>query len=369
LELVGAERDAAHSPKTADGDVEMIGRYGWLGLVLALLVGCAPVVHRPLVPVTPVPTPTPHPIRLPADDAPHNDLTEWWYYTGHLTATDGQQYGFEFVIFQVERKDAPIYYAAHFAITDHQRREFHYDQRTWTVAKAPTSFDIGTDGWRMSGNGQVNALKASMPSYAIDLTITPLKPPTFHGNDGVVSFGPAGDSYYYSDTRLAVEGSVDDHGVPRKVQGIAWKDRQWGNFVTGTGGWDWFSVQLDDGTDLMLFLLRGPLGQTSPAYGTLVPPDGPAVPLKVDAAHVAVADHWTSPHTDAIYPSGWSIDLPANGMQLELTPVLRDQELDTRATTGQIYWEGEVAIHGENLGRPVTGQGYVELTGYAKGKT
>lgn len=345
----------------------MSGRYLWLGLLVALLVGCASTPHRPLEPATPAATPTPRPIRLPADDAPHADLTEWWYYTGHLDSADGQQYGFEFVVFQVERQDAPVFYAAHFAITDHQRQQFHFDQRSWTLARAPASFALGTGDWQMTGDGTFDALKASMPGYAIDLKVSALKAPTLHGNDGVVSFGPAGDSYYYSDTRLAVQGSIVDHGIPRKVQGLAWKDRQWGNFLTVAGsGWDWFSIQLSDGTDLMLFLLRGSIGQVSPAYGTLVSTDGASETLPPGAARVAVIGHWTSPHTGAVYPANWSIDLPDQRMQLKIKPVLPDQELDTRASTGQVYWEGEVTIDGQNQGHSVNGQGYVELTGYAK---
>lgn len=366
---MGTPRDPTDPAKTPRGGIQMIARFLALGLALVLLVGCAPVVHHPLVPVTPLPTSTPRPIRLPVDDAPHDDLTEWWYYTGHLATADGQHYGFEFVIFQVERQNAPIYYAAHFAITDPQRREFHYDQKSWTLARAPTTFDIGTDSWSMAGDGYTDTLRATMPGYGINLTVSALKPPTFHGKDGVVSFGPAGDSYYYSTTRLAVEGSIDDHGLRRAVRGVAWKDRQWGNFLTvAGGGWDWFSVQLSDGSDLMLFLLRGPLGETSPSYGTLVPADGPSVELQPGAAGVTVTGHWTSPRTHAIYPSGWTLDLPDRRMQLQVQPVLPDQELDTRSSTGQVYWEGEVTIEGQDLGQPVTGQGYVELTGYASSR-
>ena len=345
----------------------LVRRHGWLLLVLAVLNSCASTVHQPLRPVTPVPTPTPQPIRLPADDAPHAVLTEWWYYTGHLTSHDGQQYGFEFVVFQIQRVGAPIFYAAHFAITDHQRRQFHYDQRSWTLAEMPSRFAVGTGGWQMAGEGSIDTLKASMPEYAVDLRVSPVKAPALHGNNGVISFGADGDSYYYSATRLAVEGTMSDHGVRRTVTGIAWKDRQWGNFLTLVGGgWDWFSIQLSDGTDLMLFLLRGALGEVSPAYGTLVNPDGSTESLAPGAARVNVTSHWTSPHTGATYPSGWSIDLPARGMQLQVVPILKDQELDTRASTGQVYWEGEATISGQSQGQKVTGQGYVELTGYAR---
>jgi predicted secreted hydrolase len=339
-------------------------------LLSGVLAGCAPSVQQPLHDVPPVPTPTPRPIRLPQDDAPHTDLTEWWYYTGHLLTVSGLRYGFELVVFQVARAGAPFYYAAHFAITDHQRRAFHFAQATWSLDHPPSSFDLEHGGWRISGDGHTDRLAAAMPDYAIDLRLEPRKPPTLHGMRGVVSFGPVGDSYYYSETRLDVAGTISDHGIRQTVTGRAWKDRQWGNFlVLNRGGWDWFSIQLDDGRDLMLFLLRGPLGEVTPAYGTLVLPSGVPQVLEPGAAVVAATGQWTSPRTGVRYPSGWSVSLPVQGLHLELRPVIPDQELDTRSSTGQIYWEGEVVIDGSSDGRPVAGQGYVELTGYAADRT
>ncbi len=341
-------------------------RLGLARLLLLLVVGCAAPPHQPLRDVTPVPTATPHPIRLPADDAPHGDLTEWWYYTGHLVATDGAAYGFELVVFQVQRQDLPALYAAHFAITDHQRREFHVDQKTWARDAAPTVFDLGVDSWQIRGAGASDLLKATTAGYTIELEVTPTKPPALHGENGVISFGPVGDSYYYSSTRLSVRGSVVDHGVRREVAGEAWKDRQWGNFLaTSGGGWDWFSLQLDDGTDVMLFLLRGPLGETSPAYGTLVAPDGTARALSPAEARVTVRGTWVSPHSGGRYPSGWTVAIPSQDLLIGVEPVLVDQELDTTSSTGQIYWEGEVTLAGAQRGKPLAGKGYVELTGYA----
>src|SRR5579883_2043280 len=169
----GDRRDAgfraASGRRTGFNTMSLIVRFARLLLLAAVLAGCASAPHRPLEPATPVPTATPHPIHLPADDAPHDDLTEWWYYTGHLDADGGQAYGFEMVIFQVERQGAPIFYAAHFAITDHQRREFHYAQRTWTADRAPATFDLRNGDWGMTGEGSFDALKATMPGYAIDL--------------------------------------------------------------------------------------------------------------------------------------------------------------------------------------------------------
>lgn len=335
-------------------------------MLAILLTACASYPHEPLRPATPVPTATPRPIVLPADDTPHQDLTEWWYYTGHLKAASGQQYGFEYVIFQIERAGAPPFYASHFAITDHQRGEFHYDQQTWTSQTIPTTFDLGNGSWTLQGSGTSDRLEATMPGYGIQLQVTPTKPPALHGTNGVVSFGPVGDSYYYSDTRLSVSGTVTDHGATETVTGEAWKDRQWGNFLaTQGGGWDWFSVQLSDGSDVMLFLLRGALGEVSPAYGTLVSADGKTSPLPAGAARVSATGQWTSPTSHATYPMGWTVDLPNQQLQLTLTPVLKDQELDAMKSTGEIYWEGEVTIAGTAAGEPVNGQGYVEMTGYA----
>lgn len=339
-------------------------------LFFQLLLACAPASPRPLVPATPLPTATLAPIRLPADDAPHNDLTEWWYYTGHLVAATGQRYGFEFVIFQIERAGAPVVYASHFAVTDHQRGVFRYDQKTWTRDEAPTSFNLGDSGWTLRGDGPSDTIGAAMPDYALALTVTPTKPPALHGGNGIISFGPVGDSYYYSDTRLAVKGALTDHGNRLEVTGEAWKDRQWGNFLvatdSGSGGWDWYSLQLTDGRDLMLFVLRDPSGKRTPAYGTLVDSDGHVRPLEASAARVEATGSWTSPRGGTTYPSGWTLLVPGAGLDLTLEPVLKDQELNVGASTGNSYWEGEVNVSGSGPGKPVRGEGYVELTGYAK---
>ena len=338
---------------------------GVLGLFL--LGACASYPHQPLRPATPVPTPLPWPIRLPADDTPHNDLTEWWYYTGHLSAASGASYGFELVVFQVERQDVPVVYAAHLAITDHQRKQFFYDQRTWSREQPPDRFDLGTDTWRMHAENGSDLLAGTLQDYAIDLRVTPVKPPALHGVNGIVSFGPAGDSYYYSSTRLSVQGTLTDHGASIPVSGEAWKDRQWGNFLTTRGGgWDWFSLQLNDGTDLMLFILRGTAGETLPVYGTLIGPDGTDETLGPDPASVASLGTWVSPHSHATYPSGWLVDVRGRDISVRADPVILDQELDTRRSTGQFYWEGEVTVSGQSHGNQVTGKGYVELTGYAQ---
>ncbi|HEX5570300.1 MAG TPA: carotenoid 1,2-hydratase, partial [Ktedonobacterales bacterium] len=162
------------------------------------------------------------PIRFPQDEAPHRDLTEWWYYTGHLNETtpDGRQhhYGFELVFFQGLRSDYPPTYAAHFAISDITRGEFHYDQRRLTEPNAPlpdgsstNGFQLSINDWSARGLNGHDHLQATMNNYAIALDLSELKPPTLHNGNGLISLGVAGVSYYYSRTRMALSGTLLDH--------------------------------------------------------------------------------------------------------------------------------------------------------------
>ena len=295
-------------------------------------------------------------------------LTEWWYYTGHLFTADGARYGFEYVIFQAERGAFPPYYAAHFAVTDNAGQRFVYDQRAGPDARRDTEagFSLDLDGWTMAGALGHDRLVADMAGFAIDLDLTAAKPPALHDGDGYVSFGPAGGSYYYSRTRVDVSGTLVVDGDPRSVTGEAWMDHQWGNFIqVGGGGWDWFSVQLDTGWDMTISLVRGLDGSLSAEYGTIVDPAGVAHHLAAEDIDVRVVETWTSPRSGAVYPAGWQIDLPTHDWSILLTPSLADQELQTQATTGVIYWEGEVVVKGVVAGKPALGLGYVELTGYA----
>ena len=151
-----------------------------------------------------------------------------------------------------------------------------------------------------------------------------------------------------------------------EVVGDAWFDHQWGDFISvGGGGWDWFAVNLDDGTDLTLSLVRAVDGTYPLAYGTLVEPDGAARHVDASAFAIEVTDRWTSPATGARYPAGWTISLPGEGLEIRLSPTVSQQELDTRATTGVVYWEGSQVVAAMRDGAPLGGQAYVELTGYA----
>lgn len=374
------------------------GRLGLLGAVLLSATACtggrpilaeAPAVH-PTAPPTVAPSATrpadPLPIVFPRDDAPHARLTEWWYYTGHLTAADGRHFGFESVVFRAERGTFPVSWASHLALTDETAGTFTYDQRTavgQTVdhSQPGRGFDlslpaIGADGllqpggptWTMSGEGDRARLTAASANagFGLDLALDgDGLPPMLHGADGWVDFGPAGGSYYYSRPRLAVTGTLDVGGRALAVTGLAWFDHQWGDFIAvGGGGWDWFAVDLDDGSALTLSLVRGADGRDALVYGTVMRPDGSVSHLTANDFQVQVLGRWTSPHTGAVYPAEWRITVPGQGLIVDLAPTVADQELDTRPSTGVVYWEGSQVVTATRDGRPLGGQAYVELTGY-----
>ena len=205
-----------------------------------------------------------------------------------------------------------------------------------------------------------------MPGYAIDLALESTKPAVLHDGDGYIAYGDGTASYYYSRTRLAVTGTLTVDGERQAVTGEAWMDHQWGDFETfEEGGWDWFALQFDDQTELMLYLIRDETGRVVLVDGSLVAADGTLTILDRDDFTLRETASWTSPHTGVTYPAGWTITLPAEDLVVDLTPTLADQELDTTATTGVIYWEGEVLVDARRAGQPLTGLGYVELTGYA----
>jgi predicted secreted hydrolase len=387
-----------------------------IGLVLSfVLAACtsgaagAPILANPtpvrpsIAPPSPAPSRAadPLPVVLPRDDAPHDRLTEWWYYTGHLYAADGARFGFEYVIFRAERGRFPTSWASHLAVTDERGDRFAYAQRQEiggqvdrsvpVDGRPATGFDLvltGTEpeapatgsprpAWTMSGsNGTDHLVAALAPDEAarttspgglgLDLRLAATKPAVLHDRDGWIDFGPAGGSYYYSRTAMTAGGTLTLDGRPVAVDGTAWFDHQWGDFISvGGGGWDWFAVNLDDGTDVTLSLVRDVDGSYPLIYGTIVGRDGAARHLERDAFEVTVTDRWRSPATGADYPAAWTVRIPSEDLTIELRPTVAAQELDTRATTGVVYWEGSQVVSASRAGAPLGGEGYVELTGYA----
>jgi predicted secreted hydrolase len=366
-----------------------------LVLLALVVVGCGggpvlanPPAEQPVATTAPKPSPTtaadPVPVVLPRDDAPHRRLTEWWYYTGHLVDEAGGHWGFEFVVFRAERGGFKVSWASHLALTDEASKRFLYAQRAeigpQVDASSASGFALsilgnGQSAWTMAGSAGVDKLHApatanevtgsgaGMP-FAIDLSLESRKPPALHDGDGWIDFGIAGGSYYYSRTDLAATGSIEVGGRRLAVSGGAWFDHQWGDFISVGGGWDWFAVNLGNGLDLTLSLVRDPRGGYAIVYGTLVRPDGSTKHLDRNAFTVETTAHWRSPATGIDFPASWRIAIPGEHLAIELTPTVADQELDTTATSGVVYWEGSQRVTATLNGRPVAGQAYVELTGY-----
>ncbi|HEY5628831.1 MAG TPA: lipocalin family protein [Candidatus Limnocylindrales bacterium] len=375
-----------------------------LALVAAACTGpvlANPPVAHPLSTAAPSTAPRPadpQPIVLPRDDAPHDRLTEWWYDTGHLVDETGAHWGFEFVVFRAERGGFPVSWASHLALTDEAGQRFQYAQRAEigpqvNVATGATpGFDLAIRGlnpadpstftrapWTMRGaSGDDHLAATALPAealgdpsggFGLDLTLHATKPAALHNGDGFVDFGPAGGSYYYSRTSMAAAGTLSVGAKTLRVTGSAWFDHQWGDFISvGGGGWDWYAINLGDGTDVTLSMVRAVDGTYPLVYGTLVSPSGSARRLSEDDFVVSVTKHWSSPRTGITYPAGWTVAIPSAGIVAHLTPSVPQQELDTWATTGVVYWEGSQRVAATVDGRAVTGQAYVELTGYAPTK-
>ena len=381
--------------------------------LLSACTGGSPILANPPAPRPSIPPPTsrpssvpdPLPIELPRDDGPHDRLTEWWYYTGHLVAGGPQAspvkrtFGFEFVIFRAERGAFPTSWASHLAITDEVGNAFHFAQRLEvgssvdrsprTADGTPTGFDLALTGidptdpstfdrpaWSMRGSDGLDHLTTAMsgaeataqgtPRLGLDLALAARKPPALHDRDGWIEFGPGGGSYYYSRTSMSATGRLALDDASYAVDGEAWFDHQWGDFISvGGGGWDWFAINLDDGTDLTLSLVRDADGSYPLVYGTLVDAQGASHHLDSSAFTVKATDRWASPRSGADYPAGWSIAIPGEDLTIDLRPTVADQELDTRATTGVVYWEGSQVVTAHRGGATLSGQAYVELTGYA----
>lgn len=327
----------------------------------------------------------PQPLHFPADQGPHNDYqTEWWYYTGNLETASGAHFGYQLTFFrralippsaQVARPSdwaTDQVYMAHLTLTDVQGgRHYAYQQLSRGAAGLAGAqadpYRVWLDDWSVqdSGGDQV-ALQAAMGQVKLDLNLHSLKAPVLQGDAGYSPKGPqpGNASYYYSLTRIATEGTVTVGGQSYQVTGLSWMDHEYSTSALGPNevGWDWFSLQLNDGSELMVFHLRLAGGQLSPfSSGTLIAPDGATRHLGPGDFDIQVTGHWRSPHTGATYPAGWVVSIPSAKLRLTVAPYLPDQENVLDYT----YWEGAVRVQGERDGNPVAGAGYVELTGYA----
>jgi len=314
---------------------------------------------------------------FPRDHGAHDEYTtEWWYYTGHLRAGE-RTYGFELTFFRVGISRAPAVTRwdlrnlslAHFAITDVDGHAFRYYEKLnrsspFTADAAEGRLDVFNEAWRATTlpDGAWRIV-AQSGGDAIDLTLRTRKPPAIHGENGVSvkAKEPGYASHYYSMTRLEASGTVNG----RRCTGQAWMDHEFGSskLRETQQGWDWFSVQLDNETELMLYLIRGTETTTS---GSLINADGSVIHLRAEQMRVEPLARWRSPKSGAVYPMGWRLFVPQFGIALTLQPVMNDQELVTRQSTQVTYWEGAVRASGSFANVAVRGEGYVEMTGYAR---
>lgn len=324
---------------------------------------------------------TPREFRFPADHGPHPEFrTEWWYYTGNLSTREGRRFGFQLTFFRSAlapamppRRSAWATrqaYLAHFTVTDAEGETFHSFER-WSrgavglAGSQGEPFRVWVEDWKAEAAGQAMRLVAWEDSVGLELTLQPGKPPVLQGDRGLSqkSTEVGNASYYYSLTRMPAAGTIRIRGERFEVTGLAWMDREWSTSGLGEGqiGWDWFALQLDDGYDLMLYRLRRQDGSADPSSsGTLIGRRGESRRLKLGAFELEPLDTWESPRSGARYPSRWRVRIPSEDLELTLTPLLRDQELEVSIR----YWEGAVEAAGTRRGRPVRGRGYVEMTGY-----
>jgi len=324
--------------------------------------------------------------RFPMDYGTHeSSRDEWWYYTGNLHDGRGRRYGFELTFFRVGIQphlpggspwDIDDLYFAHLAVTDAAGGAYYHVDRTGRAALGAASAATGdervsVDQWsaRRFADGR-HVLRAQASDIDLRLALTPRKPAVVNGLDGVSRKGACRGcaSHYYSFTDLAASGSLSLPTGTVAVSGSAWNDHEWGSadLEAGVVGWDWFSVQLAGGRELMLYVLRRADGSAIPqSSGTLVDSAGRSTFLPLAKFSVTPLGSWTSPHSQALYPAGWRIRLASYRADLTVAPLLADQEFDATHSTGGYYWEGACSVSGTFGGKPVSGYGYTELTGYA----
>lgn len=326
---------------------------------------------------------SPRAFEFPRDHGPHPEYrNEWWYVTGNLDNERGRRFGFELTIFRFALTPAAVVtdsgwrtnqvYMAHLAVTDADGERFFVAERfsrgaLGLAAAQAEPFRVWIDDWYIGDDGTGGSwrLRAADDEVAIDVGLRALKAPVLNGVEGLSqkSAEVGNASYYYSVTRLDTAGTLRIGDDNFTVSGLSWMDREWSSSALSAdqAGWDWFALQLSDGSDLMFYNIRKTDGQQDAnSAGTWVGKDGRVEHIDRQDIEIVLEDYWSSPK-GGTYPSQWTLILPKHGLRLSVVPVIGDQELVTIVR----YWEGAVDVAGTHNGREVRGRGYVELTGYA----
>jgi predicted secreted hydrolase len=326
-------------------------------------------------------------LSFPADHYSHPDFkTEWWYYTGHFESESGKRYGYQVTFFRFGLRDrqqqvkdkTPLFtelYMAHFALSDLNQKKFYFRERInrgygERAGAATDRYFVWNEDWKVDGDAKNHLIQVNDRGTGLELKLTSLKAPVLHGQNGLSQKGEGEGraSYYYSLTRMKTEGEITLDGKKEKIRGLSWMDHEFGSnqLREDQVGWDWFSIQLDDQTELMLFLIRHKDGSPDPySSGTLVRSDGTTKHFKLQDFQIGVLERWRSAKSGGNYPMKWKVAIPAVEIELEIVPEFPDQELITNRSTRVTYWEGAVRVKGTARKQPIAGAGYVEMTGYA----
>lgn len=324
---------------------------------------------------------------FPEDHLDHPDYqTEWWYFTGNLQDSFERHFGYQLTFFRYALAPETIesespwrtnqLWMAHFAVTDTQSKGFYSQERFHRqlpeVAGVTSSpIQVWLSDWQMQSLSGASLFPLQLAAKTDEIEISlrldaRAKPhPVLQGDRGFDAKGPnpGNASHYYSYTRLETRGSIYAKGQEFQVAGDSWLDREWSSSVLESGivGWDWFALQLDDQTELMLYRLRKEDGSTGPfSSGILVSEDQSTEKLAATDWMLSPVRFWTSDETGARYPVGWILSLPSKDLSLEVMPVIDNQEMNLSVR----YWEGAVRIQGQKAGQPISGRGYLEMTGY-----
>ena len=321
-----------------------------------------------------------HPLQFPRDLGSHPAFrTEWWYVTGQVQTPQGKPLGFQITFFRTSppldtrnpsRFTPRQILFAHAALADPQLGKLLVDEKAARAGFGLAGAAIGhtqawIDDWRLEQTATGYRARIPAKGFTLDLQFAPTQPRLLQGAQGYSRKSPTpGDaSYYYSEPQLRVTGAITRQGRTTPVQGRAWLDHEWSsNYLNkAASGWDWLGLNLDDGGALMLFRMRRPDGSALWASGTFRDKQGRVRVFAPGEVRFKPLAYWTSPRSGIRYPVRWQVAAP--GVNLELRPLMPDQELDTRASTGTRYWEGAVEAwrDGQRVGR-----GYLELTGYGR---
>jgi predicted secreted hydrolase len=356
---------------------------------LLLLILASPVASQEKAPVSSFRPALPgYEYQFPRDFFSHDDFRiEWWYYTGHLEDETGRPFGYQLTFFRValdeknkvnnasQWKIGHIYFA-HMTLSDIVNGKFYFFERINRagLGQAGAESDqlkVWNENWSLTQNGKAHHLRAQEGEVTFDLKLIPSKPLVIHGKDGVSQKGETSGnaSHYFTFTRMRTEGQVNLKGKNYKVKGLSWMDHEFSSSQLDEEqiGWDWFSVQLDNDTELMIYQIRKKNGAIETnSSGTWVDADGRGTHLTLGEYSIQPEGQWVSEQSGTTYPAEWILEVPKQGIRLKVTPEMADQELHNLRSISTSYWEGSVKVSGTVKGKSVEGKGYVELVGYTQ---